>query len=286
MKKKMFVVAIAMMAMLSTLVGCGKTELKKNEEPNFSIENADENVKIEAETDSIVNDPVEEEPKTIDMTIEEYVRAVINDSNSVFDDMSTLNFVRESNELVFAVQDVNNGEYEYGNIYSIQIGNEACGNDEYDANVIDKLNVVDIRNCIGMDYYSADEGVSPYMTYNGGETIGSVSCVHGVGFNNAYSVALDESYGINYTDEGVSFDVKFEYDEKLDASVLKTSTGDIIAYFGRSDVIDMDGNKVITFTTELPEGKYVVYVWTALNNDENLNPLSVGGTEINFVTHR
>lgn len=115
--------------------------------------------------------------------------------------------------------------------------------------------------------------------------IGLVSCVEGIGFNNAYSVTLDESYGINYTDEGVSFDVKFEYDVSIDASVLKTSSGEIIAYFGKSDIIDMNDHKVITFTTELPEGKYVVYVWTSLNNEEGLNPINVGGTKINFVTH-
>ena len=280
MKKKMFVVAIAMMAMLSTLVGCGKEEVKNN--AVASVESVEENLEIEAETGSAIEaEVVEEESNTIDMTAEEYVRAVLGGQY----------VVSRGSAFFFAVQDVNNNEYEYCNIYSIQLGEEPYSYEEYENGAVNTLNVVDIRNCVGMEYDgNLDTSVNlPHMTYADGEAMGSVQKISQLAIRSAYYASCDDTgYGDAYgfVNEGVSLDVRFEYNADIDAMVLKSAEGEDIAYFGQGEFVKIEDEKFIKFTTQLNEGEYVVYAWMSLNYDDyHLGSRNYNSKEINFVTN-
>lgn len=279
------IIATAMVATM--LVGCGAKEVASSAEGAVveEVASAEEAVPTEEASPvaeqtgtEVESEVVEAESNTVDMTVEEYIRALVTPYDNVFSN-------NRPEEFVFAVKDVNNNEYEYSNIFSIQMGNEPYSEEEYANGALDTLNVVDIRNCIGLVYNQVDE--IAYRTYNNGETIGLVQFVEGVGFNHPYAVSLDPANGINYVDEGVYMDVKFEYDANIDAVVLRSSDGVDIAYFGEIDIVEVDEwHRFMTFTTKFDEGDYVLYAWDSLLYGDGLLPTHMNAKEINFISHR
>lgn len=294
MKKKLFVTTIVIAMAISMLIGCGKSEnndslqnSKGNEEINSEMLPA-EGGSVNEDIDSGEGD-IEIGKDTVEVTFEEYLNIVLRNYDGYFDVADTIpdssTITPSELGLAIFIKDEKDAELTFSRVYVLY------NNGPIEGTVpVISANGLDMLECnIDFSEYGFDSSID--MTYFVGfnhemtkNEVGSYDLIPMSEYDVPARVNLLDEWGIQ---EAIYNNLYFEYDSSLNSLVMKTSDGNVFAYFGEYSIVEVDDFCFATYTTKLAEGDFVVYIpMGAYSRGRNFYPYTTSTEkEYVFVTH-